>query len=147
MTYTLAPGPSPGPSTARQVRFACQGRLATVLPMSAITALVRGGFRLAVTAMLTLAVLLAGSGLHPASHCSDHAGGAGHAGIAVADLSDDEDEGLCLSCDCSCQSFHLGDVVAIDMSAADVASRVQVEAPAAPDEIFLEVEPPPVRSS
>jgi hypothetical protein len=116
--------------------------------MSAITALVRGGLRQAVAAVLTLAVLLAGSGLHPTSHCSDHGGGAAHPAEAVS-LPDPDlpDEDLCLSCDCSCQSFHVGEISEIALPIVEVVGRVQAEATAAPDEIYFEVEPPPVRSS
>ncbi len=120
--------------------------------MSAITALLRNGLRLAVAAVLSLAVLLAGTGVHPASHCDDHAVVAAHAdhdGCTAADPDhpDDDGDGLCLSCHCSCQSLHPGVVVALTVSGPDVAGRVLVDGPSAPDEVFLEVEPPPVRTS
>lgn len=147
MTYTLIA------ASLRwaQVRFATRDRPYIVLPVPAITAVLRNGLRLAVAAVLSLAVLLAGTGVHPASHCDDHAVVAAHAdhdGCATVDPDQPhDDEGLCLSCHCSCQSLHPGVVVAIMVSRPDVTDRVQVDGPSAPDEVFLEVEPPPVRAS
>lgn len=135
-----------------QVSFACRVRQQIVLPVPAITALFRNGLRLAVAAVLSLAVLLAGTGVHPASHCDDHAAVAVHAhhdGCAATDPAhpDDDGDGLCLSCHCSCLSLHPGVVVTLTVYGPDVAGRVQVDGPSAPDEVFLEVEPPPVRAS
>jgi hypothetical protein len=124
-----------------------------VLPVPAITAVFRNGLRLAVAAVLSLAVLLAGSGVHPVSHCADHAGVVAHADLdgcaADPDQPDDDGDGdgLCLSCHCSCQPLHPGVVVALTVPAPDVAGRVHVDGPPVPDEVFLEVEPPPVRAS
>lgn len=109
------------------------------------------GLRLAVAAVLSLAVLLAGSGVHPVSHCDDHGAIAAHADHGGCDTDpehpDDEGDGLCLSGHCSCQTLHPGVVIALSVSAAQVAGRVLVDGLPAPDEIFFEVEPPPVRAS
>lgn len=140
-------------SAGSQVRFASRDRPYIVLSVPAITAALRNGLRLAIAAVLSLAVLLAGSGVHPVSHCDDHAVVAAHAdhdGCATVvdpDQPDDDGEGLCLSCHCSCQSLHPGVVVAVMVSRPDVTDRVHVDGPSAPDEVFLEIEPPPVRAS
>jgi hypothetical protein len=117
----------------------------------AVIDLLRNGLRLAVAAVLSLAVLLAGSGIHPTSHCDDHAGSAVHADVdgcgGDEGQAEDDGDGLCLSCDCSCQSLHPGVVVTLTVPEAQVVGRVVADGPPEPEEVFLELDPPPVRAS
>ena len=128
-------------------------RLQTLLPMPAIAAILRSGLRLAVAATLALAVLLAGTGVHLTSHCSDHDGDADPSAVTpvAVELGESEngedDGGLCLSCDCTCQTFYSGDALAIQMPAPEVELLVRPDGPVPPDGVVFEVEPPPVRVS
>lgn len=117
--------------------------------MPAITALLRGGFRCAATALLALAVLLAGTGMHPAEHCSDHGAEAPAlpAGDGPADPHDDGGDGLCFTCDCSCQVASAVDLLEFPIPVWQPRRLVQADRPLTPDEVVIEVEPPPVRGS
>jgi hypothetical protein len=120
--------------------------------MSAIAASIRRGLSLAVTAVLSLAVLLAGSGLHPTAHCSDHQGGAEKPGLAVVQADrglsggDADQEDLCLSCECPCQSSQLGGSAGILLPDGEATGLVRAALLSLADEVFIEVEPPPDRS-
>jgi len=119
------------------------------MTVSNIAVLLSGSFRLAISVGLALAVLLAGTGMHPTSHCSDHGGDtAPSVVVEISEQDHGEDEGgLCLNCDCTCQTIYLGDTLAIQMPAADIVLLVRSDVPVLPDEVVLEVEPPPVRVS
>lgn len=146
MTYVFAHGIVDG----REVRFASRVR-PYIVPHVPALALLRTGLRLAIAATLSLTVLLVGSGVHPTSHCEEHAVAAVHADAGVADDAGEPDgddaDSWCLSCDCSCQSLHPCTAPVLMMTDARVVGCVHASGSSAPDEIFLEPEPPPVRAS
>lgn len=121
--------------------------------MPVLPALISDGLRLALSAVLSLVVLLAGTGMHPTSHCSDHDGHAEHASVASVAVDpgepnqDDDEGGLCLNCDCTCQTLYQAEVLAIAMPAADFGLLVRSEGPVSLLGVDLEPEPPPVRHS
>lgn len=115
--------------------------------MSAFTAMLSTGVRLAVAAVLTLAVLMAGSGLHPTAHCDDHADCSPSAELPSTPDDPEGGEGLCVSCDCSCQHVWVVDMPALVLSVAQRSRLVHADRQPTPDDAVIEVEPPPVRNS
>jgi hypothetical protein len=117
--------------------------------MSVIAAMISRGVRLAVAAVLSLAVLMASSGVHPTSHCSDHEDCP--ASASMPDLAEPEPsadgEGLCLTCDCTCQSVAVGEEVILQVSAVQSCRLHPVDRQLTPESVVIEVDPPPVRAS
>lgn len=119
--------------------------------MPAIIAIVRKGLRLALTAVLTLAVLIGGSGVHTTTQCADHEHAAGSPGLAAAadapENGQDGDDGLCLGCDCACQPMMWGDPVALLQPTDQPARLHRGPGQRTPDDVVFEIEPPPVLAS
>jgi hypothetical protein len=119
--------------------------------MPTIIATVRKGLRLALTAVLTLAVLLGSSGVHTTTQCADHEHAAGSAALAVdldaPDDGHDGDNGLCLDCDCGCQPVMWNEAVALVQPAVQPACLHRGPGQLTPDDVVFEIEPPPVLAS
>lgn len=115
--------------------------------MPTIHDLIRGGFRLAVTALLMLAVLVSGTSLHLSDHCADHDGGAQAESGQVLSETDGDGGEFCFSCDFSCQTGHPGDPLTVVFPMAELRHLPSGEAQLAPDGVWAEIEPPPVRAS
>ena len=117
--------------------------------MPAIIAIVRKGLRLALTAVLTLAVLLGASGIHTTTHCAEHGQ---DSPVLVVDLDapeggQDGDDGLCLGCDCGCQPVMWNEAVVLVQPAAQPARLHRGLGQLTPDDVVFEIEPPPVLAS
>lgn len=134
-------------SRKHQERFAHLVRPLAVGTVSIIKILIRQGFRWAVTAMLMLAVLLSGTSWHLSDHCGDHQDESQvDLGTMLPETDDDGGE-FCFSCDCSCQTGHLGDQLTVVFPMDALRHLPSSEPRLVPDGVWAEIEPPPVRAS